>query len=223
MSDALDEAILKTWADHLSAQLGVLAGSPPGSLVEAADAIGALADNIGIGWVGQAEDLVYPSLSLLAPVAADRMGRAPQDLTLAQPADPDTPTVTGLISIAVVGKPIEHDLVCESTWQRSLLVHAFELAMGALVLEGSGLVTINSSYYHGLPMSFRRVGGVQYADFSGGIARDEYRAIWSVEAWSHEVIDVESARLIDLEVRHQVSQDPSEVPAESQNVFDPTS
>lgn len=188
---APSEALLKTLEDHLLSQ--VLPEPLQGQMA------GRLFSRIVQGWSAQSGDLVYPTLGIDAADAGTRVGRRAVELfTIGTPAAED-PVVRYVVVTGTIERVLDLNIWASSKAQRERLSHALELALRGDPLE-SGLVRVNSDHYYGLPISFWQDGSGRYMDTEGAVARDEFRAYYTVGASMLEVMVVEGPRILNLDV-----------------------
>jgi len=214
---ALTEAMVKSLADHFRAAL------PAEFVAAGVELVGDIAAHIAEDWESQAEDIRYPTVGIDAPIPGERGGRVGVPIKVDEPADPSDPNVVLYLQTAVVSTPLQVNIWAESKWQRSRVLAAVEAALIGDILEGSGMVRVSSAHYHGLPMSFRRDGTAQFLDSAGTVGKEEWRAVLTVVAESHEVVKVNATRLLELELRTRVARrhELDQVPEEIRTIFEP--
>ena len=214
---ALTEAMVKTLADHFRAAL-------PAEFVAAGiELVGDIAAHIAEDWESQSQDLIYPTVGIDAPIPGERGGRIGVPVKVEQPIDPSDPNIVLYLQTAVVSTPLQVNIWADSKFQRSRVLAAVEAALIGDILEGSGMIRVDSVHYHGLSMSFRRDGTAQYLDSAGTVGKEEWRAVLTVVAESHEVVKVNAKRLIELELRTRAARwhEIDKVPEEIRTIFEP--
>jgi hypothetical protein len=194
---ALPEAMIRTLQDYLDAPL-------PTELAAEADPVGDLA-HVTDGWERLGHDLVYPTVSIDAPVDGERVSSAPVPIVLVQPAQASDPTIEVYYHVGSVDTPLQLNVFAESKVQRAEVVHALEVALQGDVLNGAGVLSLDSSHYFNLPIAYRREGPFRYMDTEGSVGADEWRAVCTVIAESHEIARVQTYRFIDLSIDWRVA------------------
>lgn len=81
---------------------------------------------------------------------------------------------------------------------RDALVPALEAAL-INQLPSSGGLWLTSTGYYGRPLSFELKSGPRYDDDSDGVARAEWRAIWSMTCTTDKVVQTPHPTLVDLD------------------------
>jgi hypothetical protein len=214
---SLPEAMIRTLQDYLDGPL-------PTAIQAETDPVGDIA-HITQGWERIGRDMHFPTVSIDAPIEGERVSSAPTPITIT-PAAPDSPTIDVYYHVGSAEIPLQLNVFAESPDQRSKVVHALEQALQGDVLEGAGLLQVDSSHYYNLPISYRREGPFFHIDSEATVGGDEWRAVGTVLAESHDIVRASLARFLDLSVDWRIHESVKivsidDVPSEIVTYFEP--
>jgi len=211
---ALNEAMIRTLAEYFDQDL-------PVALKAESDPVGHIA-HVTSGWEHIGHDMRYPTVSIDAPIEGDRVSSAPVAIVIVE-SSPTAPIVEVYYHVADVEIPLTLNVFAESKVQRSLVVHALEVALQGDVLDGAGALQLDSSYYYGLPFGYRREGPFRSIDSETTVGGDEWRAVGTLLVESHEIARVQIARFLDLSIDWRVAEmtKVDQVPGEIVTYFEP--
>jgi hypothetical protein len=176
---SVTDAMIRTLADYLKAPL-------PTALAAETDPVGDMA-HVTSGWERIGHDMVFPTVSIDAPVDGERLSSSPTPITIVE-ASPGSAMVDVYYHVGSVETPIQINIFAESPEQRGRVLHALEQALQGDVLVGAGDLQLDSSHYYDLPIGYRREGNFRNIDTEGSVGGDEWRAVGTVLADSHEIV-----------------------------------